>query len=110
MLFFADPRPAHPKRALRQAYALLFLAAVALDIGAHWAQMYASLLSRAASHKDVSAATSPLLRLYYSSRPFMGSLCVGAEVFYMVRARNAVLTSSRFRNHCRAPDALCHTR
>ena len=68
-----------------QAYALHFLALVALDIGAHWAQMYASLLSRAASHKDVAAAKWALLRAYYSKRIFMGMLCVGAEVFYMVR-------------------------
>ena len=68
---------------LHRRQALLFLAAVALDIGAHWAQMYASLLAKAASHKDVAAATSPLLRLYYSRRLFMGALCVGAEVFYL---------------------------
>jgi hypothetical protein len=68
-----------------QDYVLAFLGAVCLDIGAHWAQMYASLLSRASSHKDVSTTTSPLLRAYYTHRLFMGSLCVGAEVFYMVR-------------------------
>ena len=65
---------------LHRRQALLFLAVVALDIGA---QMYASLLAKAASHKDVAAATSPLLRLYYSKRLFMGALCVGAEVFYL---------------------------
>jgi CDP-diacylglycerol--inositol 3-phosphatidyltransferase len=70
---------------LSQDYALFYLALVALDIGAHWAQMYASLLSRAASHKDVGAAKWALLRVYYSKRIFMGMLCVGAEVFYMVR-------------------------
>ncbi len=68
---------------LYRQHALLFLGLVALDIGAHWAQMYASLLSRAASHKDVAACRSPLLRLYYGKRLFMGALCVGAEVFYM---------------------------
>lgn len=72
-----------------QAYALFYLALVALDIGAHWAQMYASLLSRAASHKDVGAAKWALLRLYYTKRIFMGMLCVGAEVFYMVRTPEA---------------------
>lgn len=49
--------------------------------------MYASLLSKAASHKDVAAATNPLLRLYYQKRVFMGSLCIGAEFFYIVRLR-----------------------
>jgi hypothetical protein len=68
-----------------QAYALFYLALVSLDIGAHWAQMYASLLSRAASHKDVGDAKWALLRLYYTKRIFMGMLCVGAEVFYMAR-------------------------
>jgi len=62
---------------------MLFLLAVCLDIGAHWAQMYASLIARKGSHKDVSDCPSPLLRLYYSSRPFMGACCIGAEVFYM---------------------------
>lgn len=75
---------------LYPAYALLFIAAVALDIGAHWAQMYTSLLSKAASHKDVSATKSTLLRIYYTKRLFMGALCVGAEVFYMVRPRSCV--------------------
>ena len=68
---------------LYQKQALLFLALVALDIGAHWVQMYASLLAKASSHKDVATARSPLLRLYYSRRIFMGALCVGAEVFYL---------------------------
>jgi CDP-diacylglycerol--inositol 3-phosphatidyltransferase len=68
---------------MSQAYALAFLGAVCLDIGAHWAQMYASLLAKAASHKDVSQTSSTLLRAYYGNRIFMGSLCVGAEVFYM---------------------------
>lgn len=52
-------------------------------MGAHWAQTYASLLQRAASHKDVEASGSPLLRLYYGSRAFMGLLCVGQEAFYL---------------------------
>jgi CDP-diacylglycerol--inositol 3-phosphatidyltransferase len=85
---------------LLQAYALVFLGLVALDIGAHWAQMYASLLSKAASHKDVSAATSPLLRLYYSHRIFMGSLCVGAEVFYMVRQTSLETAGSKRARCC----------
>lgn len=68
---------------LYRAHTLHFLALVCLDIGAHWAQMYASLLSKAASHKDVTTCSSPLLRLYYGKRLFMGSLCVGAEVFYL---------------------------
>lgn len=68
---------------LYRSQALVFLGAVALDIGAHWAQMYASLLAKAASHKDVATARSPLLRVYYTRRLFMGALCVGAEVFYL---------------------------
>lgn len=62
---------------------LLFLLAVSLDIGAHWAQMNASLIAKKGSHKDVTDCPSPLLRLYYSNRPFMGACCIGAEVFYM---------------------------
>lgn len=68
---------------LRPVLAHFFLACVCLDVGAHWAQMYASLLARSASHKDVAASASPLLRLYYSNRVFMGSLCVAQEVFYL---------------------------
>jgi len=64
-------------------FAVAFLAAVALDIGAHWAQMYSSLLVAASSHKDVASSSSPLLRLYYRNRLFMGALCIGAEVFYL---------------------------
>ena len=69
--------------ALSPTASLFFLAALCLDIGAHWAQMYASLLVRADSHKDVAECGSILLRVYYTRRIFMGALCVGAEVFYL---------------------------
>ena len=90
-----------PCVAAAQKYALHFLALVALDIGAHWAQMYASLLSRAASHKDVADAKWALLRAYYSKRIFMGMLCVGAEVFYMVRMLGCISCAHR------SPQAAC---
>lgn len=45
--------------------------------------MYTSLVVKSTSHKDVAAASNPLLRLYYQNRNFMGSLCIGAEFFYI---------------------------
>jgi len=48
-------------------------------IVAHY--QHSTLSSGLASHKDVSSATNPLLRIYYNSRVVLFTLCMGQEAF-----------------------------
>lgn len=57
---------------------------VFLDVGSHFCRMYASLFIKKDSHKDVSDSIFSLLRVYYSNRKFMGILCIGQELCYVV--------------------------
>ncbi|KAK9839296.1 hypothetical protein WJX81_006390 [Elliptochloris bilobata] len=59
-----------------------FLALLMLDVFSHWFQMYATLVSGAATHKDVGSR-SALVRCYYRRRLFMGFCCVCCEVLYL---------------------------
>lgn len=45
--------------------------------------MYASLVSGATSHKNVSKNANPLLRLYYTSKLVLFLACAGCEAFYL---------------------------
>ena len=65
-------------------FAPIFLSLILLDISAHWMQMYSSLVSGKTSHKDANLDHSPLLRLYYKNRKFMGLLCVSAELYNLL--------------------------
>ncbi|CAA7405170.1 unnamed protein product [Spirodela intermedia] len=62
---------------------LIFLSLLALDIASHWLQMYSTLLSGRASHKDIDDSSHWLLRAYYRHRLLMGFCCVGSEVTYI---------------------------
>ncbi|MEW5319095.1 MAG: hypothetical protein WDW38_010265 [Sanguina aurantia] len=53
-----------------------------LDIFSHWFQMYSTLLRGEVTHKDVGSR-SRLVRIYYTSRIFMGFCCVCCEVLYL---------------------------
>ncbi|CEO98956.1 CDP-diacylglycerol--inositol 3-phosphatidyltransferase [Plasmodiophora brassicae] len=50
---------------------------IVLDLVAHWAQMYSSLMAGIQSHKE---NTNPILKFYYSF-PFLLLFCVGNEAF-----------------------------
>jgi CDP-diacylglycerol--inositol 3-phosphatidyltransferase len=67
-----------------------------IDISSHWAHWHANDLTGGASHKNVTEVqrffhffgnsilqkTNPILRLYYTSRPFLFFMCLGNEAFY----------------------------
>jgi CDP-diacylglycerol--inositol 3-phosphatidyltransferase len=55
-----------------------------LDFVSHWLRMYVSLVVGSASHKNLSQNSPALLKLYYGNRKFMGLLCVGNELFYVL--------------------------
>mmetsp|Transcript_12771 Transcript_12771/g.19222 ORF Transcript_12771/g.19222 Transcript_12771/m.19222 type:complete len:243 (-) Transcript_12771:243-971(-) len=63
---------------------LLFTMLILLDISSHWCQMY-STTSLQQHHKsaDGNKGRFFLVRWYYSSYPFFGYCCVGAEFTYI---------------------------
>lgn len=63
---------------------LLFTMLIILDISSHWCQMY-STTSLRQHHKsaDGNKGRFFLVRWYYSSYPFFGYCCVGAELTYV---------------------------
>ncbi|KAG9390065.1 CDP-diacylglycerol--inositol 3-phosphatidyltransferase [Carpediemonas membranifera] len=65
---------------------LLLQLIVALDISSHYIQMYTSLALGKVSHKDVGTSKgimNTLMRLYYTSRPVLWTLCFGNEAFLL---------------------------
>jgi len=55
-----------------------------LDFVSHWLRMYVSLVVGSTSHKNLSDDSPAILKLYYGNRMFMGVLCVGNELFYVI--------------------------
>ncbi|KAG8460662.1 hypothetical protein KFE25_011437 [Diacronema lutheri] len=64
---------------LYPAYLVHFCALITLDIFSHWAHVYASALTMAATHKS---STNLIVRLYYH-KPVLFCVCAGNELFYM---------------------------
>ena len=62
----------------------LFTLLIILDISSHWCQMY-STTSQNSHHKSAEGNEGRffLVRWYYSSYPFFGYCCVGAEFTYV---------------------------
>ncbi|KAL3782699.1 hypothetical protein HJC23_012218 [Cyclotella cryptica] len=62
----------------------LFTLLIILDISSHWCQMY-STTSQNSHHKSAEGNRGRffLVRWYYSSYPFFGYCCVGAEFTYV---------------------------
>ncbi|KAL7521551.1 hypothetical protein ACHAWX_006229 [Stephanocyclus meneghinianus] len=68
----------------RSSLVLLFTLLIILDISSHWCQMY-STTSQNSHHKSAEGNQGRffLVRWYYSSYPFFGYCCVGAEFTYV---------------------------
>ena len=62
--------------------AFVFLAT--LDLFSHWFHMHSTLVAGSKSHKQVSKDTNILLRLYYTSRPMLFTVCACQELVYMM--------------------------
>jgi CDP-diacylglycerol--inositol 3-phosphatidyltransferase len=69
---------------LYPAYTRLFMAVIVLDIIAHFAYVYSTLIYGKASHKLVSKTQNQLLRIYYSSKPVLFLLCLGNEAYLLL--------------------------
>jgi len=62
-------------------YAVLFQLSLTLDIVSHWLHLHASLM-KGTSHKSMGLDSNPVMKLYYTSRPFLFFMCAGNEVFF----------------------------
>lgn len=69
---------------LYPAYTRLFMAVIALDIVAHFAHVYSSLLYGKESHKLVSKRQNQFLRVYYSYKFVLFLLCLGNEAYLLL--------------------------
>eukprot|EP00474_Spongospora_subterranea_P006207 CRZ06665.1 hypothetical protein [Spongospora subterranea] len=69
-----------------------FVLVIVLDLVAHWAQMYSSLMIGIQSHKE---NTNPILAFYYSF-PFLLIFCVGNELYIIVTYLQLFFLKSTF--------------
>ncbi|KAI2803917.1 hypothetical protein RDWZM_001783 [Blomia tropicalis] len=64
-------------------YLFWFQMSVAIDIASHWIHTQVTLMSGKTSHKSIDLNENPILRLYYTNRPILFSMCFANEVFYV---------------------------
>ncbi|XP_078508531.1 CDP-diacylglycerol--inositol 3-phosphatidyltransferase [Lissotriton helveticus] len=67
---------------LYPSYTILFQLSMTIDVASHWLHLHSSTLRGSDSHKKIDLSGNPLLRLYYTSRPVLFSMCAGNELFY----------------------------
>uniref|UniRef100_A0A1S4LEG0 CDP-diacylglycerol--inositol 3-phosphatidyltransferase n=1 Tax=Ixodes scapularis TaxID=6945 RepID=A0A1S4LEG0_IXOSC len=63
-------------------YSFLFMLSMSIDIASHWLHLHTSLLSGRDNHKNMDAADNPIMKLYYTNKPVLFTMCVGNEAFY----------------------------
>ncbi|KAI1289621.1 CDP-diacylglycerol--inositol 3-phosphatidyltransferase [Halotydeus destructor] len=63
-------------------YALWFQLSMVIDIASHWIHIWASMMQGKTSHKFVDPSESPILKMYYTSRPVLFVFCAANEIFY----------------------------
>jgi len=64
-------------------YLHLFVAFTLLDINAHFAYLYSTLLAGKSSHKTISPHQSWLLKWYYGAKGRLALLCIGGEAYLL---------------------------
>jgi CDP-diacylglycerol--inositol 3-phosphatidyltransferase len=64
------------------SYAFFFQISMCVDIAMHWIHVHTSLL-HGKSHKNMSNEDPYLLRIYYTSKPVLFTMCCGNELFYI---------------------------
>ncbi|KAF6123556.1 CDP-diacylglycerol--inositol 3-phosphatidyltransferase [Phyllostomus discolor] len=61
---------------------LLFQLSMSLDVASHWLHLHSSVVRGSESHKTIDLSGNPVLRIYYTSRPALFTMCAGNELFY----------------------------
>nr|XP_048710587.1 CDP-diacylglycerol--inositol 3-phosphatidyltransferase isoform X2 [Caretta caretta] len=62
--------------------ALLYQLGMSLDVASHWLHLHSSVVQGSDSHKSIDLTGNPVLRVYYTSRPVLFTMCAGNELFY----------------------------
>ncbi|XP_022204805.1 CDP-diacylglycerol--inositol 3-phosphatidyltransferase [Nilaparvata lugens] len=63
-------------------YMFFFQLSSAIDISCHWIYLHSSMLQGKTSHKFVDLSGNPIMRLYYTNKLVLFSMCAGNEAFY----------------------------
>lgn len=63
-------------------YRFLLLMSIVIDMSSHWAHVWAGLLRGKSSHKLIDGNENAILRIYYSSKAVLFTMCAGNEIFY----------------------------
>ncbi|CEP20821.1 PIS1 [Cyberlindnera jadinii] len=64
-------------------YVFIFQLLVSLDLASHYMHMYATLQTGGTSHKSIDKESNWLLRLYYTDRNVLFTMCFFNELFYV---------------------------
>lgn len=64
-------------------YSFWFQVSMVIDIACHWIYLHATTLQGRSSHKVVNDNENPILRVYYTNKVVLFSLCVGNEMFFV---------------------------
>lgn len=64
-------------------YALFFQISNMIDIGGHWIYFFGSTIKGKSSHKSIDLNENCVLRLYYTSRTVLFTMCAANELFYV---------------------------
>jgi CDP-diacylglycerol--inositol 3-phosphatidyltransferase len=79
------------------SYVGMFQFLIALDLSSHYMQMFSTLSSGLDSHKKVDQTQNPLLRLYYTNRFVLFSLCAFNEFYWILLYYITYTTQSQYR-------------
>jgi len=66
------------------SYINWFLISTGIDLASHYAHLYSSLTMGKDSHKSIDEKQNPLLRVYYTNRKVLFTLCFGNEAFFLL--------------------------
>ncbi|CAM1320752.1 CDIPT (predicted) [Pycnogonum litorale] len=64
-------------------FMFLFQMSMVLDISSHWIHLQTELMRGKTSHKLVDLSENPVMRIYYTSRVVLFTMCAGNEIFYL---------------------------
>lgn len=64
------------------SFMFFFQLSMTIDISCHWLHLHTSLLQGSTSHKFVDPTGNYWMRLYYTDRKVLFSMCAGNELFY----------------------------
>jgi len=63
-------------------WALFFQLWAAIDVASHWLHLHAATVKGSESHKKIDLSGNPVLRLYYTSRKVLFTMCAGNELWF----------------------------